>query len=1681
MYSRSSEEKRKSLQLSRKSRRQQRKNSSHEAHEMQHQLQDALRHGLAVENMLWSSKMTDWIVGLHAADIDGDGDIEIVVASRDGWITVFTRFGSFKWEHQLEEGYPTTLTAIPLRTDVQEQKVCIILGLRSGKVIALDKDGMQLRDWGYDASQVVRQVSIGANSSDAIVLGSEDRYVHVLDLVTGKLRWKYRTDGWVRCVFVCDIDGDGQDEIIAGSDDKSLYIFNIRGQLLYSFDTGYWVYALHVANLKTAGPMHILMSSNRKDLMAWQVTRLNMNEWKHELVWLRSSEDEERLFANRLHSICAQDINKDGTSEILVGSEDGHLVVLDHQGQLLWKQNFQSCIYNVSALDINYDGLLEVLVGTEDNSVYVLQLELGEQLPARIRKLYNGITHFYGWKTISEGLALRERALLKDFVDEPLPRPRRMELAEAKSLMQEQRYEEALAIILRLVYQKVQYCWSQPFTTQGYIWSGYFSNLTGGENDELLVGTDQGYIYALDVSQDQGVPIWSKSFSEQTSDRVRMVCPGPTMPDQAKTTLVVLANSRIVLLDNNGQLLRDRILEEGQGWVAHLHTGDGSAPDEVILGLEDHRIAFWDGNLSLRTGQFETVQGTGAVYAYDLFGNGTIQIISGALKNGVYAYTRDGQMLWSFDTQDRVETLYVTDIDRDGYPEIIVGSEDRNVYLLDHEGHLRWRYRTLRGPLDIDICDIKMGEDSDDPRERPLKILVSGKANYLYMLDASGDLVWQYRCPDRVRMVRARDVNNDGNYEIALTSEDQLELLQILKRDELGSLRNECWSKLAADYEDRSVVRRLCEHPDEYIRGTALAVLAGIDHHDEEDFRYLQRALKEDGSLHVKLELVRAIINLCEISKNDDPKKHERNVHWARQLLEGLYHAPEVEIRMRIVDILPVLDEGLFSEYLERSTDYADIWVRRAVVRRLDMLVEKHPELVLRLLLKTVRDEEEWVRQESGRVLAHYFDTHIMHLVHDLFALLDQTTDVVVFRQIAYSTRYPALKGLFFSILRQLTEVRTENLPEILSSTIHDISTLNRLGVFYGEELLQTYEEFRQILHAKNISSIAGYQRVTRSENLLETPLARSGLTVSVLDAFEEAARVVATYERRQTVGERVSSLIEAQHVLEKVRGDLRQSIQPLSSSGHQRTSLLPEGHILMLLLEQWSAVISTELARMRGSAHLVLALGSTTVPRAAEAVVSLRMRNDGQCSADNVCVELEDSPDFEIVGARRHKLAEVSTKFPASVEFVLRLRKDSARLIFHLTYDDAEKRGKNQVFADEVGVYEYRRSYHIISNPYTTGTPIREKDMFYGRKEDLLFLRESLGSLSANRVVLLWGQRRMGKTSLIYQLANELALGRYAPVFIDLQDLALKDSPSQLLESFAQCIYKEVLFYKNVRITEPVHEKFVGDSSTAFRDYLSSVWEWLPDHRLILLIDEFDGMRQYVERDGESILHYLRSLMQHYPGLNVLLSGAPLMPYTEGYHSVFFNIAQSRKLGKLKPEEARELITEPIHNDLEYDSLALEKMLSLTNGWPYFIHVMSEKLIEHCNLIQKPYVTIAEVNRTLELVLNEQSSSIRWIWQDLTSPIEKLVLALLAQEKGEEGRIFSLNDIQRDFDAYGVQYTHQDVIEALRRLTQGDFIEEAFDGVQYRIPVGLLKSWLRKDKPPERVVREEKFFEDDL
>ena len=60
-------------------------------------LRDMLRAGCSVVRELWSRNARDWMMCVHAADINNDGEHEVLASSRDGRIYVFNKSGYVRW------------------------------------------------------------------------------------------------------------------------------------------------------------------------------------------------------------------------------------------------------------------------------------------------------------------------------------------------------------------------------------------------------------------------------------------------------------------------------------------------------------------------------------------------------------------------------------------------------------------------------------------------------------------------------------------------------------------------------------------------------------------------------------------------------------------------------------------------------------------------------------------------------------------------------------------------------------------------------------------------------------------------------------------------------------------------------------------------------------------------------------------------------------------------------------------------------------------------------------------------------------------------------------------------------------------------------------------------------------------------------------------------------------------------------------------------------------------------------------------------------------------------------------------------------------------------------------------------------------------------------------------------
>src|SRR5205823_5945092 len=90
--------------------------------------------------------------------------------------------------------------------------------------------------------------------------------------------------------------------------------------------------------------------------------------------------------------------------------------------------------------------------------------------------------------------------------------------------------------------------------------------------------------------------------------------------------------------------------------------------------------------------------------------------------------------------------------------------------------------------------------------------------------------------------------------------------------------------------------------------------------------------------------------------------------------------------------------------------------------------------------------------------------------------------------------------------------------------------------------------------------------------------------------------------------------------------------------------------------------------------------------------------------------------------------------------------------------------------------------------NPYVVGRPV-EGEFFVGRNDVLQTIVKNLAPGAGRNILVLRGQRRTGKTSVLLRLRDTLTAltqGTYLPVFVDVQGLAIVTSEAEFLHRLA-------------------------------------------------------------------------------------------------------------------------------------------------------------------------------------------------------------------------------------------------------------------------------------------------------
>jgi len=259
----------------------------------------------------------------------------------------------------------------------------------------------------------------------------------------------------------------------------------------------------------------------------------------------------------------------------------------------------------------------------------------------------------------------------------------------------------------------------------------------------------------------------------------------------------------------------------------------------------------------------------------------------------------------------------------------------------------------------------------------------------------------------------------------------------------------------------------------------------------------------------------------------------------------------------------------------------------------------------------------------------------------------------------------------------------------------------------------------------------------------------------------------------------------------------------------------------------------------------------------------------------------------------------------------------------------------------------------HPVANPYVFGNPVTGK-LFVGRDDILNRLEELWMQPGQIPSVVIYGHRRMGKTSILRSLPGRFGANTHIVDF-NMQRLGLVQSPNELLYNLALAIYDELPLDWKRSFPEPIEDIFRDSNPyTTFDRFLKKLDPLRQNHRFIITVDEFELIEQSIQ-DGKldpHLLDHWRSLIQTYPWFVMAFAGLhTLQEMTQNYWNPLFGSVTRVPVSFLSRADAIELIANPIEDfSLDYDSTVLNAIYNLTGGQPYLIQLICHSLVSRFN-----------------------------------------------------------------------------------------------------------------------------------
>jgi hypothetical protein len=358
------------------------------------------------------------------------------------------------------------------------------------------------------------------------------------------------------------------------------------------------------------------------------------------------------------------------------------------------------------------------------------------------------------------------------------------------------------------------------------------------------------------------------------------------------------------------------------------------------------------------------------------------------------------------------------------------------------------------------------------------------------------------------------------------------------------------------------------------------------------------------------------------------------------------------------------------------------------------------------------------------------------------------------------------------------------------------------------------------------------------------------------------------------------------------------------------------------------------------------------------------------------------------------------------------------------------------------------------IDNPYVIGVPLSLKQEIFVGRTDISGRIEQLLLDRRRPPLLLHGQRRMGKTSLLNNLGRLLPT-TIVPLFVDLQGPASSASDhAGLLYNLSRGMVESARRQRGFALPPLARDSLTADPFTRFDEWLDEVEASLGTSTALLALDEFEALVRALELrrfDEDAVLGMLRHMVQHRQRIKTLLASSHTLDELSRCATYLINV-QVVQVGYLKPDEALRLVEHPTDQmALRYEPDASQRVLALTRGHPFLVQLLCAEIVTLKNEqdpLTRRLATVADVMQAVPAALSHGSFFFADIERNQMDPPAKALLKCIAKQGEGVGA-------SRDALAAAVD---GDVETLLSQLMRRELIEPCEQG--HRFQVELIRRW---------------------